>query len=351
MPAQPPDQDQMALIDKPSWEQVYALLKDNAHRNFRIDIETDSTIAGSLESDMQGLQQVLTGVSQFLEASAPMVQAGYLPLDAAKEIVMTITRRSRMGMAVEDALDKMKAPPPAPDDGKMQIAHAKLAADQQNAQFEAQMQQQQAQQQMQSDAMKAQAAHAKEQAQMQADQAVEAARAQADMAIEKNRADMQAQLDQLTAQKDAMMHQSKMDSEEKDRQFDKWKAELESNTRIAVAEISAGAKKSAEATPEEPQVDENGEPLPEPSPPATLDDVLNTVNQALSSITEQQHSHMQAVAAALQNQHDAFNQKHAEVVAAISQPKKIDRGPDGKAIAVNGRPVVRDKSGKINGLE
>src|SRR5437868_7106817 len=43
-PAPQPTPEQLMLLQKPTWEQVGQLLQDDAARNFRIDIETDSTI-------------------------------------------------------------------------------------------------------------------------------------------------------------------------------------------------------------------------------------------------------------------------------------------------------------------
>lgn len=95
-----------------TWEQVMAVLRDDMARMFKIDIETDSTVAASIQQDMDGLRDVLTAVTQFVAGVAPAVQVGAFPVEAVKEIVMTICRRAKMGNAVEDALDKIQAPQP-----------------------------------------------------------------------------------------------------------------------------------------------------------------------------------------------------------------------------------------------
>ena len=86
------------------------ILRDDCLRSYKVDVETDSTIAASLRQDMAGLQEVLTGITNFMTGIAPAVQAGVMPIEAVKEIIMAITRRSKMGSAVEDALDKIKDP-------------------------------------------------------------------------------------------------------------------------------------------------------------------------------------------------------------------------------------------------
>jgi hypothetical protein len=113
-----------AMLKMPTWEDVIGVMRSEKQQQYRIDVETDSTIAGTMSSDMAGLSQVLQAISTTLTGLAPLVQDGALPVDAAKEIVMSVIRRARMGMAVEDAFDKMTAPkpPPDPNAGKAQAA-------------------------------------------------------------------------------------------------------------------------------------------------------------------------------------------------------------------------------------
>lgn len=197
-PPQQPTPEQMAMLSKPSWEEVIGLLRDNVHRGYRIDIETDSTIAGSLESDMQGLAQVTQAVAGWMKESGPLVQSGMLPIDAAKEIMMTITRRARMGTAVEDALDKMQAPQPSGPDPAIEIAKMKQQGDQQKFQAEqqAEMQKMQVQQQLEAQALQMQA---------QADERAK----QIDMQMESQRMAQEAQFEQQRQQNEMAVEQSK----------------------------------------------------------------------------------------------------------------------------------------------
>jgi hypothetical protein len=247
---QEPAQDQMALLDKPSWEQVEALLKDNAHRNFRIDIETDSTIASSLDADMAGLTEVLGGIAKFIEGAEPLVQSGMLPIEAAKEIVMTITRRARMGMAVEDALDKMRAPAPAtdPNADKAQAEQAKIQAqsqsDQMNmkmqAQIDAQAEAGRQQFEQQKLAMEAQA----RQHQADLDAQVENNKQQAQAMQNAHQNQLEAEREQQRAHNEAVLGQMKIASddarEESRQQFALLIAELNNANKIEVAEVTAG---------------------------------------------------------------------------------------------------------------
>lgn len=99
-------------IDMPSWDEVLPILRDDMQREFRIDVETDSTIAATLEADMQALRETLTGVVEVVNGLGPAVQQGAIPVDAVKEIIMAVCRRAKLGIDVEDAMDKIKAPAP-----------------------------------------------------------------------------------------------------------------------------------------------------------------------------------------------------------------------------------------------
>lgn len=132
---QPPPPNLVTALQVPTWEQILDMMHRPAMRQFRVDVETDSTIAATLDSDMSALSNLMKAISQLLTELAPLVQAQALPVDAAKEIVMAVIRRARLGMAVEDAFDKMQMPKPPPDKEQ-----AKAAADVQKVQAQGQTQ-------------------------------------------------------------------------------------------------------------------------------------------------------------------------------------------------------------------
>lgn len=92
-------------LSLPTWEEALQILRDDKQRAYRIDIETDSTVAGDQAADQKAITELLTGISQFIQNAGPAVEAGYLPLEAAKSLMMTSVRRFKMGREVEDALD------------------------------------------------------------------------------------------------------------------------------------------------------------------------------------------------------------------------------------------------------
>lgn len=249
---QPPPPPQFPP-DPPTWESVVAQLQNDTSRAYHIDIETDSTLAASQDSDMDGLRTTISGIVEIINGFAPAVQAGAIPIDTVKALVGVVVRRAKMGTAVEDAIDKIVQPQPQANPEAM-----KAQAEQQKQQMIAQQKQQEAQ-------LKAQTQMQIEQAQMQADIATEQARAQTSVAAERARLEADTQIDQMRAQMDIAISREKMQSDfalqkaERQHQIeiesykqqleqykhdtqvdaDMQKARLDSATKITVAEISA----------------------------------------------------------------------------------------------------------------
>lgn len=124
----------------PAWEEICQVLKDDKLRTFKVDVETDSTVSASAEGDLQGLREVLTGLSQIIQGFGPAVQMGAMPVDVVKQLMLTVARRSKMGNAVEDAIDKIQQPPPPqqqqqPVDNSPQVEAAKQQGETQRHQM------------------------------------------------------------------------------------------------------------------------------------------------------------------------------------------------------------------------
>lgn len=233
-PGQDPQQTVMQAMQQlgprpTSLEQVLGVLKDDATRMFKIDVETDSMIAATINDDMQGLREVLGGITEFINGVGPAVQSGALPVEAVKEIVMTICRRSKMGSAVEDALDKIQAPQ---QQGNPEQAKAQAAAE--AAQVKAQSDAQVAQMRVDSDARIAQIEAA-------AQQQTDMVRQQAEAAQHQAKIDSDARFEQMKALMDGERHAREQD-------FLRWKAELDAATKVEVANIGAKAKVDNAAT-------------------------------------------------------------------------------------------------------
>lgn len=115
--------------------EVLGLLQQQGLSSYKIDIETDSTVAANQADDQKAMTDLLTGIVQYMQGMAPLVQTGAIPIEAAKEILLAAVRRMRLGRAVEDALDliglQVATPPPGiPLPGELPIDPAALQAPQ-----------------------------------------------------------------------------------------------------------------------------------------------------------------------------------------------------------------------------
>lgn len=226
--APPPPNPALAL---PSWEEIMGLMRSPSMRRFKVDIETDSTVASTLNSDMTGMAEVLKAVGETLSGMGPMVQSGSLPVDAAKELIMAVVRRSRLGMAVEDAFDKMKAPnPPGPPEA-VQVAQIKAQTDKENIQAKTQ-----------ADIAKNQAAQQAQTQNRQAELQMEGQKAQLDAQIElqKDQAEKQHELVLKTHEADLRLRELAMTLENQ-----RLIADANNQTKVQCAEIAAKASLDA----------------------------------------------------------------------------------------------------------
>lgn len=219
---QPPPQPQMPQ-NVATWEAVLKVIKDKGERAYKVDIETDSTVAEQLQGDLTGLQEVLGSVSKVGEAFAPWVMQGALPVDAFKELVLTVCRRARLGNAVEDAFDKMQQPkpPPDPNQAKMAEIQANAQSDQQNMMMEAKLDTMRMEQEKQLEQFK---------------QQMQAAQVQQQNQLEAQRAHLEAQ-NQAALKTLELNHDRVMQGMQS--QTDLLKQMIQSRTALEVAEISA----------------------------------------------------------------------------------------------------------------
>lgn len=106
-----------ATMQKPKWEDVLKLLKNDLQRGYKIGIETNSTLANTSGEDQENITKALTAISNMYTSFLPAVQAGAMTMPAFKEMTLTVARRFEFGRQVEQAIEQMpdQLPPPPPD--------------------------------------------------------------------------------------------------------------------------------------------------------------------------------------------------------------------------------------------
>lgn len=182
----PPEAEQAASL--PTWDEALKIMREDGPREYRIDVETDHTVAGDQAADQKAMTELLGALGQFMNVAGPAVQSGYLPLQAAKSILLATVRRFKLGREVEDEIDKI-------GDGQQQGGQDQAAgAEQARAQAELEMQQQKAQADVQLAQQEAQQRAQLEQAKAEADMQLATTKMQAEMQVAREQAAVDAQL-------------------------------------------------------------------------------------------------------------------------------------------------------------
>jgi len=104
----PPDMQMMLQI--PTWEEVMAILKNDTMRQFKLDLETNSTIDNEISEDKAEISEFLNAIAQFMNSVAPLIADGTMPFEAAKIMLLSITKKFRFGDEVEKSLRALQAP-------------------------------------------------------------------------------------------------------------------------------------------------------------------------------------------------------------------------------------------------
>lgn len=207
-----------ALPPKPvTWEDAKRAMSDDAQRTYRVDIETDSTIAAAQQENAQDLATVMTAIVTLVKEVGPMVQMGVLPFPAFKELLLMTARKFRMGSSVEDAIDQMQPPPPQQPDPKTQIP----------------LQVEQMRQQGKQQEIAAEVQAEREKAQIQAQTAYAEQHAQALQAAQENQ--LEARRDAMQAHNEAMLEQMRMQN---DAFLERMKAEFAGQVQLAIAAMN-----------------------------------------------------------------------------------------------------------------
>lgn len=206
--------------------QAIELLQNDVLRAFRIEVATDSLVELDEAGEKAARMEFLTAAGGFIREA---IQAPPEMAPLLGEMLMFGVRSFKAGQSMEASLEqfiaqsaeKAKQPkPPAPDP-----AQIKAQAD------------------MQANQMKLQAQQQIESVKLQAEQQRHQQTLQAEMQMESMRAQLEDQREQAKAEREMAMQQQ---TQAMQLMFDKFKALLDAQTKIDVAQISANAVMTAQ---------------------------------------------------------------------------------------------------------
>lgn len=256
--------------DKPLIPQALQLLQDNPMRTFRVEVATDSMLYMDEQQEKADRIEFLAATSGFLERAVQSAQVAPELVPLMIDLLKFGVTGYRVGRTIEGEIDNVA------DNIKQQMSQPKPPPPPSSDQIKAQT----------------------EQAKMQAE----------------------LQLEQMRMQLDAQKLE-----------FEKYKVELENNTKIVVAELQA--KKDIKTTAMNINGTKDMETLTEigddgdEQPTSALSALIESINRNMETMVAIQQQHNQDLAMQQQMAHD-------NLVAQLTKPKQVMRGPDGKIIGV-----------------
>jgi hypothetical protein len=227
--------------------EVIKLLRNDKLRTFRIDIETDSTIAIDRQAEKEAVVEMFTALGGFLEKSVLVGAQEPAFVPALGQSLMFAFRRFGVGRDVEgaweQAIDKVtqkvkklegQPPPPSPEQIKAEAEIEKQKMENQRAQEEAQVEREKAVMDMQAEQQK----HSMELEKMQAELAM--MREKLGMEREKMQLDAQvhqqeAAFDMQTKEREAQINAEAMERD----------AAIEERTAVRQEEMAVAADERA----------------------------------------------------------------------------------------------------------
>ena len=283
--------DQMSPADQQYIPQAIELIRNKPLRNFRVDIAADSLVQLDEAQMKQDRMQFLQAFGGFMNQTLPVAQAVPQLAPAIVELMKFGIQAFKESRSVEGVLTQtieqlQESGAPNPQDAMQQQAEAAAQAEQ--AKVQAQMQAEQTKMQME---------QAKTQAQMQLEQA----KMQQEMALEQQRQQFQQQLEAQKMQQEA--------------ELAKFKANLDAATKVMVARISANPGLDIPMFEAQQQVNEK-------------------VVQDLGAGVMAQMDRLAALYAQMANDQRGNMAQITAALAALSAPKRIIRGTDGRAVGV-----------------
>jgi len=124
------------ISERPTIEQVLAFLRDSRIKNFVLDIETDSTIQITEETDKKRTTEFIGVLAQLLPQLSQMIMADAQTAEFAGELLKFATKPFRAGRSLDGAIDKLvelmksKVDQPKPDDPTTMAAKTQLQIEQ-----------------------------------------------------------------------------------------------------------------------------------------------------------------------------------------------------------------------------
>jgi hypothetical protein len=284
---------QLSPQDQQLIPQAIALLRDQASKNFRIEVTSDSMIYQDEQQEKQDRMAFLQAVGQFMQTALPIATQ-------APELTPLLMEMLKFGVTAFKAGKQLEGQIDETADKLRQAAKAKEGQPQPPSP------------EMQKLQMQAQMEQAKMQAQMQFEQQ----KMQMQMQVEKAKQEYQAQENQLKFQ---LEEQRNMMDREMEMKVAQMKMMTERNTQVLLAHINNGAKIEVARIGSD---DSDGA-----AAYANEQDMVQAMAHPMQPIADAIGRGNQEMAIAISNLAQTLNEQN-------NRPRQVVRGADGKIIGV-----------------
>jgi hypothetical protein len=303
---------QLSDQDKQLIPQAIALLRDEAAKNFRIEVTSDSMIYQDEQQEKADRIAFLSAVGQFMQMAVPAAQGSpeLTPMlcEMLKFGVTAFKAGKQLEGIIDETADKLR------EQVKAQEGQPKPPSpEMQKAQMQMQIEQAKMQAAQASDAAKAQAEAQK----LQMEAQLEQQKMQMQMQLEKAKQEYQAQENQLKFQLENERNQADREMELRVAQM---KMMTERNTQVLLAHINNGAK--IETARISAGVDDGQEAY------TSEEDMAQAMEHPLQPIANAIGQGNQQMAQAISALVDTINQQH-------NRPKTVARDENGKIVGVH----------------
>jgi len=290
---------QLSEQDKQMIPQAIALLRDQASKNFRIEVTSDSMIYQDEQQEKQDRVAFLAAVGQYLQMAMPAAQASPDLVPMLVEMLKFGVTAFKAGKQLEGIIDETA--------DKLRETAKQQAGQPQQPPVELQKIQMQQQAEMQKLQMQAQIEQAKIQGQMQ---------------LEKAKQEYQAQENQLKFQ---LEDQRNREEKQMELQLEQAKMDSENNKELLLTYLNNAAK--IETTRISSGLD-TGEA-------AYADNVqMANILQDQLGYSDMKNHPLQPAIDNMQMSNQQLAQMLTALIQQMQQPKQIIRGADGKIIGV-----------------
>ena len=101
------------VLEKPSWEDIEGVLHSDLLRSYRVEIETDSTLAPNYQQNLEELSNTMNAIGMFGQQFLPGVQQGIIPIQLFMSVLYAVIQKTPLSNMLADKFNEYITDDPA----------------------------------------------------------------------------------------------------------------------------------------------------------------------------------------------------------------------------------------------